>query len=136
MKAAITIPLSALLVAGWTAQASEPEPASAEAQAKLARETAGFVPAGPPVDCVRMKDLEDNHGVDQRTIVFEARGSRLYVNHTRNTCPELKNTRVLRIRTTQTQLCSGELATVFDPSTGVEYGGCALGDFTPYRRGS
>jgi hypothetical protein len=31
------------------------------------------------------------------------------------------------------QLCRGDIVTVFDPISGVEFGGCSLGEFTPYR---
>ena len=134
MRGATIIPLAALLAGGCTAQAHQERPASNELEAEFMRALEGYVAMSGPVDCVRLRDLVENRGLDERTILFEARGDLVYVNHTRNACPDLRPPRALRFRSTESQLCSGELATVFDPSTGVEYGGCALGDFTPYRR--
>jgi hypothetical protein len=127
------IPLSAALLAGCMAQPYRSDAIDEEASAALAAELDGRV-AGDPVSCIRSSDLEGNRGIDENTILFEARGSTVYVNHTRSACPALTPYRALRLRTTSTQICSGELVTVFDPSTGIDYGGCSLGDFVPYRR--
>ncbi|HET9426762.1 MAG TPA: hypothetical protein VFO69_00230 [Allosphingosinicella sp.] len=113
----------------------EEEPGiSAEAQSRLAVELEGYAPDGPAVSCVRSPDLEGNRTVGPDTIVFSGPGGRKWVNHTRGGCPSLEFGRALRFRTTSPQLCSGDIAVVFEPTTGIEYGGCALGDFTPYRR--
>jgi hypothetical protein len=83
---------------------------------------------------VRSPDLQGNRTVGPDTIVFSGSAGRKWVNRTRGSCPSLEFGRALRFRTVSTQLCSGEIAAVFDPTTGIEYGSCALGDFTPYRR--
>lgn len=107
---------------------------SADAQSRLAVELEGYVPDGPAVSCVRSPDLEGNRTVGPDTILFSGSAGRKWVNHTRGRCPSLEFGRALRFRTTSSQLCSGDIAVVFEPTTGIEYGGCALGDFTPYRR--
>jgi len=107
---------------------------SAESESRLAAELEGYVPDGPAVSCVRSPDLQGNRTVGRDTIVFSGSAGRKWVNHTRGSCPSLEFGRALRFRTVSTQLCSGEIAAVFDPATGLEYGACALGDFTPYRR--
>ena len=107
---------------------------SAEARSRLAAELDGYVPDGPSVSCVRSPDLQGNRTVGPDTILFSGSAGRKWVNHTRGSCPSLEFGRALRFRTTSPQLCSGDIAAVFDPTTGIEYGGCALGDFTPYRR--
>ncbi len=61
-------------------------------------------------------------------------GGRLWVNHPPAGCPDVTGGRALQIQTTVTQLCRGDIAQVFDPLTGISYGGCGLGDFTPYER--
>ena len=114
--------------------ATESPEVSAAPDRRLIAELDGYEPAGPAVNCVRMPDLQGNRSVGRDAIVFSGSGNRKWLNRTRGSCPSLEFGRALRLRTTSTQLCSGEIASVFDPSTGVEYGSCALGDFTPYRR--
>ena len=58
----------------------------------------------------------------------------VYVNRPSGGCVNLRSGYALRTSTTSTQLCRGEIATVFDPVSGAEWGSCALGDFVPYRR--
>ena len=122
---------AAALVAGCMTD-EEPE-LTAEAQSELAAELAGYSSAGPPVSCVRMRDLQGNRSAAGDVVIFSGSGSRLWVNRARGGCP-LNDGRALRFQTTQTQLCSGDIATVFDPVSGVEYGGCTLGEFEPSRR--
>jgi hypothetical protein len=112
----------------------EPPEVSAQAQSEMMAELDGYAPDGPPVSCVRSPDLRGNRSVGRGAIVFSGSGGRKWVNETRGSCPSLEFGRALRFRMSSPQLCSGEIATVFDPGTGMEYGGCALGDFTPYRR--
>jgi hypothetical protein len=38
------------------------------------------------------------------------------------------------VRSTSTQLCRGDIATVMELTSRTTYGGCGLGDFQPYRR--
>lgn len=122
------------LTAACTASADTEAAVSAgeTAEATLGARLAGRV-AGEPVSCVSMRNIRGSRIHDENTIVFEA-GSTLYVNRTRGACPSGRMSQALRYRTSATSLCSGEMVSVFDPTTGVEYGGCSLGEFTPYRR--
>ena len=103
-------------------------------EARLAAALEGYRQSGPAISCVSSRDLQGNRSVGERAIIFDSIGSTLYVNRPRDGCPEITSTRALRTRSPSTRLCSGDLASVFDPTTGAEYGGCALGDFTPYRK--
>lgn len=123
---------AASLAAGCTAE--RPIDAGSDGEAKLAAALQGYQASGPPVTCVNSRDLQGNRSVGEGAIIFESIGSTLYVNRPPAGCPELKRNRALRTRTTSTRLCSGDLVSVFDPVSGFEYGGCGLGDFTPYRR--
>jgi hypothetical protein len=38
------------------------------------------------------------------------------------------------VRSQSGQLCRGDIAFVVDLTSGTQYGGCGLGDFTPYDR--
>jgi hypothetical protein len=123
---------SACLAAGCAT--GEPVETSANDEAKLAAQLAGYEPAGPPVSCVSMRDLEGNRSAGEAAIVFDGRGGRKWVNRPAGGCPSLEFGRALKTRTSSAQLCRGDIATVFDPVARIEYGGCGLGDFEPYRR--
>ncbi len=123
----------AFCVASCTAAAGDaPAEISAEAQSRLAEELRGYA-AGQPVSCVNLRDLLGNRSVGD-ALVFQGRGDLLYVNQPAAACPTLDSGRSLSTRTPSTRLCRGDIARVFDPVSGIEYGGCGLGDFTPYRR--
>lgn len=122
----------AALVAGCTADPRVESAAVAETQTALAEELRGRV-AGEPQTCVQLRGLGGNRSVGD-AIVFEGPGSVVYVSRPVGGCPDLRYNRALQTRTTGTQLCRGDIATVFDPATGTRYGSCGLGDFVPYRR--
>ena len=106
----------------------------ADDEASLASQLRGLEPDGPPVSCVSMRDLKGNRSAGETAIVFSGVGGRKWVNRPAAGCPDLRSFRALRTQTTGTRLCRGDIATVFDPVSRVEYGGCGLGDFEPYRR--
>jgi len=122
----------AALTAGCTAQ--QPVELTADAQTKLTEELRGRT-AGATTNCVSQRNLRGNRSVGEGVLIFEGPSSNLiYVNRPPAGCPELDSGRALLTRTPSTQLCAGDIATVFDPVSGFEYGSCGLGEFTPYRR--
>ena len=123
---------SACLAAGCTS--NDPVESAADDEARLAAQLRGYEPAGPPVSCVNMRDLHGNKSAGETAIVFEGIGGRKWVNRPAGGCPTLEFGRALRTRTSSSQLCRNDIATVFDPVSRTEYGGCGLGDFEPYRR--
>jgi hypothetical protein len=91
--------------------------------------------AGTPVSCVELRQLRGNRSFGPDAILFEGPTSSLaYVNRPAGGCAGLNRFRAIKLRTTSSQLCRGDIVTVFDPSSGAEFGSCPLGDFTPYRR--
>ena len=127
--------LVTLAMAGLVAGCMAPEPVelSADAQAELSRELEGRV-AGDPVPCLNQRDIRGNRSVGEAVLLFDGPGDIVYVNRPAGGCPSLDHGRALSTRTMGTRLCRGDLARVFDPTSGIEYGGCSLGDFVPYRR--
>jgi len=91
---------------------------------------------GEPRSCVRQQDVRNTRSVGGNTILFDGPGGIVYVNQASGSCPRIQPWHAIRHRTINNSICSGELIRVFDPQTGVEYGGCSLGEFTPWRRGS
>jgi hypothetical protein len=128
------LPALALLALTAACTAERPPELVAADEAKLSTELRGYAQAGPPVSCVSQRDLLGNRSAGETAIIFEGRGRMLYVNRPAAGCPDLRNSRAIRVVTISSQLCSGDIVTVFDPVSSVEYGGCGLGEFTPYRR--
>jgi len=130
----IIVAMAAALVAAGCA-ADEPVAMDANSEAKLAAALQGYEAAGPPVDCVNQRDLGGNRSVGEDAIIFNGRSSgTLYVNRPAGGCPSMDFGRSLLVRATSSQLCRGDLATVFDVTSRIEYGSCGLGDFEPYKR--
>lgn len=101
---------------------------------RLAAALQGYEQSGPAVSCVSLRDLRGNKSAGDAILFDGPTSSTLWVNRPAGGCPDLNNGRALQTRTTSTQLCRGDIATVFDTLTGTPYGGCGLADFTPYRR--
>jgi hypothetical protein len=133
MRIFTLLPFAAL--AACTASAGGGVETSAAEEAALGEALAGRT-AGQAVSCVRQQDLRNSRGAGPSAILFDGPGGVVYVNKTLSSCPRIQPWHAIRHRTSQTAMCTGELIQVFDPQTGVNYGGCSLGEFTPYRRGS
>ena len=130
MKKIVALSLVAL---SGGCMAEEPMEMTPRAQTQLAQVLEGRV-AGPPQTCVQQRQLRGNRSAGD-TLVFEGTSrSLVYLNRPAGGCPELSPGRALVTRTPSTQLCAGDIAQVVDPVSGIFYGACGLGEFTPYRR--
>jgi hypothetical protein len=133
MRKSIAMACLSLFATGCT-EAVPVEP-SASQQAQLSAALAGYEQSGPPLSCVNMRDLRGNRSYGEGVIVFDGpTRDTLYVNQPSGGCPELGYGRALVTRTTIHRLCRGDIAIVYDLASRTDYGGCGLGDFTPYRR--
>lgn len=120
------------LLAGC-APAPTPAVADARAAATLRELTEGRV-AGPPITCLMGRRADNMQTIDESTIAFRS-GSTVYINRLSGACPSLgRGGYALVTRSPTSNLCSGEIATVLDTSTGSIVGSCGLGDFVPYTR--
>ena len=119
-----------LLAAGCTM--AEPVERSGPVPAAVAAAMEGRV-AGPPVACVDQRGLRGNRAI-AGAMLFEGPGDVVYVNQGIGGCQALAHGRAMRTSNPVGRLCRGDLVTAFDPVSGVEFGGCTLGDFVPYRR--
>ena len=120
------------LVAGCADQAA-PELSESD-EARISSALANYEQAGRSVDCVNSRDLRGNRSAGEGAIIFDGIGRRVWVNRPPAGCPSLDHGRALRTSTPSTRLCRGDIATVFDPVSGIDYGSCSLGEFTPYDR--
>jgi hypothetical protein len=133
MRPIFLIPLVAIAVAGCAP--TTPNPPTAAQVADLEQKLAGRT-EGKPVACVDLFQVQGNQGYGEGTILFEGKNRNIvWVNHPPTGCPELNQFRALRSRTPSNHLCRGDIVTIFEPSSGIDYGSCGLGDFVPYRRG-
>ena len=129
------IPL--LLVAVLTGCMTQPPPATqlAESQAKFQELTSGKV-AGSAMACLPPSARSRNMvAIDNSTIAYVDSPRRVYVNHLRGECSNLRNGfYTLVVRSGGSGTCSGDIADVADVRTGITAGSCALGEFVPYTR--
>lgn len=120
----------AALAAGCAAQ--EPVDRAGAVPPAILRATEGRV-AGTPVACVSQLGLRNTRAV-AGAILFEGPGNVVYVNEGLGGCGALALGRAIRTGNPTGRLCRGDIVTAFDPVSGAEFGGCALGDFVPWRR--
>ena len=137
MKAIVMV-CAAILAAGCACGGpkarARSQASAAEDEARLGAALSGRI-AGSPQGCVERDGLGGNRSFGRGAILFGDRTDDVvYVNRPPAGCPDIGVGRALKIRGTTTQLCRGDIVTVFDPVSGVEYGSCSLGSFTPYRR--
>jgi len=111
-----------------------PVETTAEGEAQLGAQLANYEPNGATRHCVNQRDIRSKRYAGDGAIIFEGRGSNIYVNRPPRGCPELRFGDALVHRTTMTQLCGGEIYQIVDFRTGIERGSCILGEFEPYRR--
>lgn len=128
--------MSTILLAG-IAQGCAPTAGSPRnpASVEISPELIGRV-AGTPMACVNSRDLGVSRRITGDRILFETKGSLVYVNDTVGGCPGLTRGRALSTSTQSGRLCDGDVARVFDRLDGLGAGNCALTAFVPYRRSS
>lgn len=88
---------------------------------------------GPPVSCISQRQIRSTYYVGGKTILYKVSNNLVYRNDPPGGCPGLNSNLALETRTPTGMLCSGEIAQVKDYSQGYSPGGCALGEFVPYR---
>jgi hypothetical protein len=94
----------------------------------------GMTPNGKPQSCVDLRDVPDSRLIDETTIIFQSSSRHAYVNHPPGGCPGLRPDHAIITRTPTGSLCRGDIITVVDPVSHMDYGSCGLGDFEPYGR--
>ena len=122
----------AALTSCSTAMGPSPE-VGARSQAELQRLLVGRV-AGAPVSCLPPGRSGDMTHIAGGTVVFRS-GSTYYVNNMRGGCANLNSQNALLTRQFGGGgLCSGEIAQIIQPTSGMTVGSCSFGEFIPYRR--
>lgn len=118
------------LVAGHTP--AKPDELSSKQKTELDTVIRGRT-AGPKMACVQQRDLGSNRSIGEGMILFEGKGRTLYINRPPAGCSELTFNKALVTKTYGDRLCRGDIVKVVDIQSGIDFGSCSLGDFTPYR---
>jgi hypothetical protein len=132
MKAILGLSGAALLGSCSTGPVQQTRSPAAERE--LAAALAGRV-AGPPVSCLPHYRADNMQIIDDWTILFRD-GRTVYVQNPRGGCPGIashRNILVTRLFGT-TQLCSGDISQLVDPSSGIGGGACVFSQFVPYTK--
>ncbi|HYZ48405.1 MAG TPA: hypothetical protein VE567_05870 [Sphingomonas sp.] len=124
MVAAAGLALTALATAAGAARLSP--------EAQLEKLVAGRA-AGKPVDCINLRDVQNQTIIDKTAIVFRI-GSKLYVNRPSGGANQLDNDDILITKTFGSQLCRIDTVRLLDRASRIPHGFVSLGDFVPYTK--
>ena len=126
------LPVVLLCSAALAAAASTPaQQRSPKAERKLSEALSGRV-AGEPVPCVR--ENARMTVIDDSTLLFRDRGI-IYLQVPRGACRGLsRGMSLARNSTGASRLCSGDISSIIDTSSGYGTDACVYGEFIPYRK--
>jgi hypothetical protein len=119
--------ISLALIAGPAAAADQV--VSPRDQATIDRLLKGKV-AGDPISCIAIPRSGGSTIAGNR-IYYRGTGRTVYVNDPGPSCG-LRSGSAIVIKTPANQFCRGDIITLFEPSSGMDRGSCALGEFTPW----
>ena len=125
----IVIASGAALAVGSSAPAQQAR--SPKAERELVEALAGRV-AEPAVSCIR--ENARMRVIDDSTLLFRDRGV-VYLQKPRGACTGLsKGYSLVRNSTGASRLCSGDISSIVEMSSGFGTNACIYGDFIPYRK--
>ena len=104
-----------------------------KAEKRLERIEKKYQPTGVIKSSVSLRSLRDTRVIDDKTIFFQARGKKGYINRLPRRCPRLAYEQRFSYSTTIGQLCKSELITVLD-SMGSGLVSCGLGKFEEWEK--
>ena len=87
--------------------------------------------AEKPTSCIQL--YPSNGSTTYEGAVLYRVGSKRYLNRFGDGCPFLHPDDGLITRSFGSQLCRGDIVTIFTPGIPIQRGSCVMGDFTPYR---
>ena len=94
-------------------------------------------PAGNPVSCVRLAQIQSTAVRDDRTIDFMMRDGKVYRNTLDGgSCPQLGSQKRFSYKVTGGQLCSVDIITVLGEPGLTQGASCGLGKFQPVKLAS
>lgn len=94
-----------------------------------------LVPVGKPVSCVNVTQIRETRALSDSALLFIANGKTLYLSRLDPPCSRLMSENRFSFQSSLPSYCSGQIINVFDDSTGVTLGSCALGPLQPVKDG-
>lgn len=131
MRATIVPMLASLALAGCTGS-YEPTPLTEKQAAELEKALVGKVP-GEKVSCISNQPQSSMRVISNNVLLYRVSNRLVYRNDLIGSCNGLTRGDTLVVRTFGSQYCRGDMAQSVNLMVGTQSGGCALGDFTPYR---
>lgn len=90
---------------------------------------AGYEKTGEVVRCLPLTQVRSSDPLDDTAMLFETRGGEMYLNELRGKCIGLKRNDRYSFKTTQNQICVGDIISVSNRAGTVPLGSCGLGEF-------
>ena len=90
---------------------------------------AGYEKTGEVVRCLPLTQVRDSDPIDDNAMLFEVRSGGMYLNELRGKCIGLKRNDRYSYKTTQNQICAGDIITISNRAGTVQLGSCGLGEF-------
>lgn len=88
-----------------------------------------------PQTCISTTSIDRTEVIDDQTVVFFMRGTRVFTNRLSRSCPGLARENRFMYRTQSNRLCSNDTITVLESRGGLQAGfTCGLGPFYPVTR--
>lgn len=104
-----------------------------KSERRLAKIEEKYRPTGVIKSCVSLRSLRETRVIDDKTIFFQSRGKKAYINRLPRRCPRLAFEQRFSYSTTIGQLCKSELITVLD-NMGSGLVSCGLGQFEEWEK--
>jgi hypothetical protein len=123
--------MRALILLPVLAGCSSPPADTSSADRALATALAGRT-AGAPQRCIDRTTIGGPQIIDDRTLIYNQSGRRLWVTTLPAACPSLRRDSVLIIRAFGTQTCQNDQFQARQPSDIIAGPICRFGTFTPY----
>ena len=97
-----------------------------------AKDVPAATPAGTPVSCISLTQIQESRVRDDWTIDFRVSGTKWYRNTLPNRCNSLGFEKAFSYQTSLSQLCNVDIITVIETGGGGgPRGSCGLGQFQP-----
>lgn len=129
---AMIVPMLASMALMGCAGTYEPTPLTEKQATELEKALVGKV-AGEKVSCISRYPQSTLRVISNEVLLYRVNSKLIYRNDLIGSCSGLTRGDTLVIRPTGSQYCRGDMARSVDLAVGMQSGGCALGDFTPYR---